>query len=114
MTYKQALEYKAKEDWNNYLICLLESDEIEADKELNLFYINDKWYSKINFTSILPIIQKLVNKNNNKAQNLLGYMYYSGKGVEQNNEMLFHNFVLHLFHHNIQHLNYFVQEHNLD
>ena len=92
--YKQALEYKAKEDWNNYLICLLESDEIEANKELHLFYRVTKWYSKTNLTHILPTIQKLIDKNNNEAQYLLGYMYHYGIIVKENYEKAIHYYTL--------------------
>ena len=92
--YKQALEYKAKEDWDNYLICLLESDEIEANKELHLFYRDTKWKSKTNLTHILPTIQKLIDKNNNEAQYLLGYMYHYGIIVKENYEKAIHYYTL--------------------
>ena len=93
MTYKQALEYKAKKDWDNYLICLLESDETEATEELNLFYQSDK-FEYINCINILSTIKKLVDKNNAKAQNILGTIYSSGQCSNKNFKQAFHYFTL--------------------
>jgi len=94
MTYKQALEYKAKEDWDNYLLCLIKSDEKESDKELLIYYQKSDWKTKINFSKILPTIEKLVDKNNPKAQNFLGYMYRTGQGVEKDYEKAIHYYTL--------------------
>ena len=94
MTYKQALEYKAKEDWDNYFLCLIKSKLKKANKELNFFNQKCDWKTKINFSKILPTIEKLVDKNNPGSQHLLGYMYQHGEGVEKDYEKAIHYYTL--------------------
>ena len=94
MSYAKALEYKEKEDWNNYLLQLIESSEKEIDKELDKFYVSKEWTSKINFEKILPKVQKLADDNSAKAQYMLGDLYYDGEFVKQDYEKAFHYFSL--------------------
>jgi len=95
--YKQALKYKAEDDWDNYYLYLIKSKNKKAKTELDSF----NYISKIDFQKILPELEKIaIIDNNNKAQIAIlihytnnddKFFYYADKFYQVGLKKLFDN-----------------------
>jgi len=95
--YKQALDYKEKGDMDNYLLCLLQSNEDEAEKEYDDILDDEDLLNKINLSKILPIIEKLAEENKenaDKIQYVIAHLYFHGIGVKQDDGKAIHYYTL--------------------
>ncbi len=61
---------------------LINDNQTELEK-----FFKPNWYKDINFKDVYETIK---NNNNSSCQNMIGYMYGNGKGVEKDHEKAFH------------------------